>query len=291
MVDYMAVIDQLRDADVECFTREEWGSARPEAYIARRKSHPMRTSPAKYHFLHITVTNDTDTVQEGKAGAKQIEGFGYSTPPQVSYQDLVTNEGKYFQGQDYGNKGTHTVNDKNVQGFPKDLNYEGYATALMQNVGDEVTDVQVKVVAMVFAARELAGLVVKNAPIFPHRKFANKSCPGDKAMARLDEIIKLKNSYVKAGKLPAPPKKDEPVKNEDKSEDELRSALAVKRELTRVYKKLSLVNTKLQNARAKGYTSKVDDLRKQRDRLEHRVHLLNAELDEAEQREAKEDKK
>lgn len=196
-----AVIDQLRAAGVECFTREEWGSPQEQAgkYAERARTHPMPSGPADFHFLHITVTADTDTVLEGAAGARQIERYGYSSPPMVSYQDLITNEARYFQGQDYGTKGTHTVNDKAVPGYVRDLNLRGYALALMQNVGDEVTDEQVALAAMVFAARELAGLVRRGAPILPHRMFAAKSCPGDKAIARLPEITRLRDQYIRTG--------------------------------------------------------------------------------------------
>lgn len=197
-----AVIDMLEKAGVECYTRDEWGTVRPEAYIKRRVTHPMPDGPADYHFFHITVTPDTDTVLEGKAGARKVESYGLSKPPMVSYQDLITNERKYFQGQDYGTKGTHTVNNKNVPGFPFDLNKEGYALAIMQNVQDEVTDEQVELAAMVYAARELVGFVKKFAPIYPHRKFAYKECPGDKAVARLDEIQKLKDKFVRQGYIP-----------------------------------------------------------------------------------------
>lgn len=195
------VLEQLRAASVECYSRAEWGSPRERdgSYARRRSTHPMPPGPADYHFLHVTVTADTDTVKEGAAGALQIEGYGYSTPPMVSYQDLVTNEGRVFEGQSYGVKGTHTVNDKEVPGFPRDLNLYGYATALMQNVGDEVTDEQVWVVAMIFAARELAGLVRRGAPVHPHRMFAEKSCPGDLAVARLPEITRLKDRFVREG--------------------------------------------------------------------------------------------
>lgn len=197
----MSVIRRLEAAGVECYTRDEWGSRQEQAgaYDRRRRTHPMPAGPARYHYLHITVTADTDTVAEGAAGARQVEGYGYSTPPMVSYQDLVTNEGRYFEGQSYGVKGTHTVNDKAIPGFPRDLNLYGYATALMQNVGDEVTEAQVQVVAMICAARELEGLVVKGAPIYPHRTFAAKSCPGDKAVARLEEISRLRTKYVREG--------------------------------------------------------------------------------------------
>lgn len=197
----MTVIGLLRASGVECHTRAEWGSPRQAdgSYARRRHSHPMPAGPAAYHFLHITVTSDTDTVAQGAAGARQIETYGYSTPPMVSYQDLVTNEGRYFEGQSYGVKGTHTVNDKEIGGYPRDLNLAGYAAALLQNVGDEVTDVQVDVVARIFAARELLGLVRRGAPILPHRMFAWKSCPGDKAVARLSEIERLRDRYVREG--------------------------------------------------------------------------------------------
>lgn len=199
------VYDRLRAAGVEVYDREDWGSPQEKAgaYARRRRTHPMPAGAADFHFLHITVTRDTDTVKEGAAGARQIEGYGYSSPPMVSYQDLVTNEGRVFEGQDYGTKGTHTVNDKKVSGYPRDLNLVGYATALMQNVGDAVTDEQVRVVAMIFAARELAGVVRRGAPIHPHRKFAWKSCPGDKAVDRLDEISRLRTRFVRDG-LPKP---------------------------------------------------------------------------------------
>lgn len=199
----MSVIARLKAAGVEAYSRAEWGSVRPAAYAKRRTTHPMPAGPARYHFLHITVTGDTDTVLEGFNGARKIESYGLSTPPMVSYHGLTTNEGKWFEGQSFGVKGTHTINDKNVAGFPHDLNLYGYAQAIMQNVGDTVSDVQVRVLAMAFAAAELDGYVVKGAPIYPHRKFAYKDCPGDKAVARLSEITRLKNQYVTQG-LPKP---------------------------------------------------------------------------------------
>lgn len=218
MPDRLAVMTQLRAAGVECLTREEWGSPaeRAGAYARRRSTHPMPSGPAPYHFLHITVTPDTDTLVEGAAGARQVEGYGYSTPPQVSYQDLITNEGRYLQGQDYGTKGTHTVNDKQVPRYPRDLNLVGYALALMQNVGDEVTDTQVQLAAMVFAARERTGWVRVGAPILPHRMFAAKSCPGDRAVARLPEITRLRDQYVRDG-LPTTQEDDMPLSPEDKA--------------------------------------------------------------------------
>jgi hypothetical protein len=209
----MSVISRLRDAGVECYTREQWDSPRQAdgSYAKRRLTHPMPEGKAPYHFLHITVTSDTDTVMEGAEGARQIERYGYSSPPMVSYHDLITNEGRYYQGQSYGVKGTHTQNDKRVAGFPIDLNLFGYATALMQNVWDEVSDEQVELAALIAAARELEGFTVIGAPIYPHRMFSSKGCPGDKAVARLQEIRDLKIEYVRHGM----PTQEEEMKEED----------------------------------------------------------------------------
>jgi hypothetical protein len=207
----MTVISRLRDAGVEVYTREDWGTPVPLAYATRLRTHPMPPGPAKCHFLHITVTDDTDLPIDGKAAMRKVESYGYSVPAMVSYHDCVTNEGRYFEGQNYGAKGTHTQNDKNIPGFPKDLNLYGYALAILQNVQDEVTDRQVEVIAMVYAARELEGLVVRGAPIYPHRMFSSKSCPGDKAVARMDEIARLKNYYVRNGL----PTQEEEMKPED----------------------------------------------------------------------------
>lgn len=215
----------LRAAGVDAMTRAQWGSPRERdgSYARRRSTHPMPAGPAPYHFLHITVTADTDTRLEGAAGARQVESYGLSSPPMVSYQGLVTNEGRYFEGQSYGVKGTHTINDKKVPGFPTDLNYHGYAVAIMQNVGDAVTDAQVETLAKVYAAAELAGWVRRGAPIYPHRMFAWKSCPGDRAVARLGEIQRLKDQYVNAGRLPG----TEPREWDDMAtKDELRSVVA-----------------------------------------------------------------
>lgn len=198
------VPQMLRAAGVDVMTRAQWGSPRERdgSYARRRSTHPMPSGPARFHFLHITVTPDTDTPLEGAAGARRVESYGLSSPPMVSYHGLVTNEGRYFEGQSYGVKGTHTINDKKVGGYAADLNYYGYAVAIMQNVGDAVTDAQVETLAKVYAAAELAGWVRRGAPIYPHRMFAWKSCPGDRAVARLDDIVRLKNQYVNAGHLP-----------------------------------------------------------------------------------------
>lgn len=219
----MSVLERLRDAGFEVHDRDDWASPQQKAgaYARRRTTHPMLVSVARYGFLHVTVTPDTDTIPEGAAGARKIETYGYSTPPMVSYQMLVTNEGRIFEGQNIGVKGTHTINDKNVPGYPRDLNGYGYAVALMQNVGDEVTDEQVRAVAACFAAMKIDGSMERDAPILPHRMFAPKSCPGDRAMARLPEIRTQTAKFVTDGL----PRRLPDVTRVSKARDDVREAL------------------------------------------------------------------
>lgn len=270
----MSVIARLTAAGVETYSRAEWGSVRPAAYAKRRETHPMPTGPAPYHFLHITVTPDTDTVLEGKNGARKVESYGLSTPPMVSYQGLTTNEGKWFEGQSFGVKGTHTINDKNVPGFPHDLNRYGYAQAIMQNVGDEVTDVQVRTVAMAFAAAELDGFVKHGAPIYPHQKFAAKACPGPKAIARLPEIQRLKDYYVAHG-LPkaGTPTPKPPVQEDDMSPEQMTE---LKDHVTAMAKLYAIANNnytrQVLSTATKAILAASDD-------AEQAIAELNAELD------------
>ena len=254
----MSVIARLKAAGVETYSRAEWGSVRPAAYTKRRSTHPMPQVAARWHFLHITVTPDTDTVLQGKSGARKVESYGLSTPPMVSYHGLTTNEGKWFEGQSFGVKGTHTINDKNVVGFPHDLNLYGYAQAIMQNIGDEVTDAQVRTLAMAFAAAELDGYVARNALIHPHRKFANKDCPGDKAMVRLPEIQRLKNQYVHTGLPKASTPSKPPVQEDEMTAAQMqelknfiearvkaysdRNAVNLRQQLIPVFAKLELID-------------------------------------------------
>ncbi len=246
----MSVISRLRDAGFEAYTRDQWGTARESSYETRKRTHAMPAGPASFHYLHITVTADTDAMADGFQGARNVESYGLSTPPMVSYQMLTTNEGRAFEGQNYGTKGTHTINDKSVSGFPNDLNYYGYACALMQNVDDEVTDVQVRLIAAVFAAVELEGHVVRGAPIYPHRDFAWKSCPGDKAVARLDEIKRLKQQYVTDGLGGAPTEEDE-MAAEDVSRIIERVNAVTREEGDRTRQGLSALR-KAESSRAKG---------------------------------------
>lgn len=195
------VIRDLRAHGVTVYTRTDWGSEQQKAgaYKRRRDTHQMPSPEARYGFLHLSVTPDTDLPAEAKAAARVIERYGYSTPPMVSYHWLTTNEGIVLQGQNLGVKGTHTINDKHLARYPYDLNAYGYAVALMQNVQDPVTDVQVDVVAMLFASMKRHGYLRDTAPILPHRMFAAKSCPGDKAMAKLATIRRRTARYARNG--------------------------------------------------------------------------------------------
>lgn len=194
------VISRLREAGFAVKTHEEWGSLQRSVYAARLRDKPVNI-PVRYGFLHITVTN-----VHGDEGARLVEAIGMERfGSGVSYNWLVDHtDHTTYQGQFLEAKGTHTINDKNVPGFPYNLNYEGHAVAIMGDVKDPVCDRCVEVIAAIFAAEQLQNCMQRGAHVYPHRTFAAKSCPGDNAVAQLDTINKRTVKMVEAQTLRIP---------------------------------------------------------------------------------------
>ena len=202
-------IQRLRRAGYKIRTKQEWGSKELPIYGERLRSKPVKV-PADFGFVHITVTND-----HGDEGMRVVERIGkerFGTG--CSYNWVVDHETDHtiYVGQPLRAKGAHTVNDKGVKGFPYNLNYFGHAVAFMGNVDDEVCDECVDTIAAIFAAEKLEDVLRIGDNIFPHRKFAAKSCPGDKLNARMRDISdavrrKVDAKDVTAGKARPEPKK------------------------------------------------------------------------------------
>lgn len=194
------VISRLREAGFKVKTHEQWGSKQRDVYAWRLRNKPVDV-PVRYGFLHITVTN-----KHGDEGARLVEEIGmerFGTGCSYNWMvDHVTHT--IYQGQFLEAKGAHTLNEKGVQGFPYNLNYWGHAVAIMGDVEDPVCDKCVELIAAIFAAEQLQNVMVKGAHIYPHRTFAAKSCPGDKAVARLTDIHDRVTLMVKEQALRPP---------------------------------------------------------------------------------------
>ena len=191
-------IQRLRHGGYKIRTKEQWGSKHLPLYAWRLRSKPV-DFPVKYGFVHITVTNT-----HGDEGMRQIEEIGYERfGTGCSYNWVVDHETDHtiYIGQPLAAKGAHTVNEKGVGHFPYNLNYFGHAVAFMGNVDDPVCDECVDTIAAIFAAEKLEDNMVIGDNIFPHRKFAAKSCPGDKLYARMRDISDAVKRKVDQGNV------------------------------------------------------------------------------------------
>lgn len=177
----MGYLDDLRNEGLLISSRTEWGS--DFLYGTQR---PLIELPAPYLYLHISVTHLS---ADWRADMRTIEDIGAKRFPNtgISYSAAAFPDGRLADGQPLWRKGAHTVNDLGTPGYPYDLNGYGHAICLPQMVDDPVTDAQVDAIARWGAALVRAGYSTARE-FLPHRMFANKDCPGDRAIARLAEI-------------------------------------------------------------------------------------------------------
>ena len=191
------VIARLRSAGYSVRTRKQWGSQQAGVYAERRRSKPV-DFPVDFVFAHITVTK-----KHGDEGAREVEEIGVSRfGSGVSYNWLVDHETHaIYEGQPLDAKGTHTVNDREVPGFPENLNYVGHAVALIGMPGDEFCDECAELFAAIQAAERIEGVLRDSAGYLPHSTFAAKDCPGDNVRDALAEINAEADRMVADGYL------------------------------------------------------------------------------------------
>lgn len=199
-----------REVGFEHRLRSEWGAR----FTKYGEARPV-DEPARYQFVHITVTNPS-TYSSNDAHARGIEAIGISRFPNtgISYNELVLPGGKLYEAQPMGRRGAHTVNDDqratcDTPGCPSrgtsvaapsfNLNVNARAIALARNVDDPVTDADVDAIARWCAAGRLAGMVRTDARIHGHRCVSGKDCPGSKAWALMADIRDLTADYVREG--------------------------------------------------------------------------------------------
>jgi hypothetical protein len=189
--------------------REQWG-----ARFNYTTSRPVE-EPATRLFWHITITNPS-AYSSNDAHARAVENIGISRFPStgISYNGLILPGGLLYEAQPFGRRGAHTVNDFqrstcSTSGCPSrgsslaapsfNLNINSRALALARNTGDPVTDADVQAAARWGAGYKLAGMVHPAARWHGHRCVSAKSCPGDKAWTRIDDVADLTATYLRNG--------------------------------------------------------------------------------------------
>lgn len=189
----MSVISRLRDMGFSVRSRSDWGSRHESLYQRRRETHPFDL-PAKYGFAHISVTFDSGPLTGNfDADMRTVERIGFERfGSGFSYNwgiDPIT--GMIGEGQPLDAKGTHTVNDKGISGFPHNLNLHGHAIAILGMPGVKASEKCILAYAAIMYAEQMEGAMVKNAPLYPHSKFAAKDCPTATIRDRIPEILHL----------------------------------------------------------------------------------------------------
>lgn len=194
------VIVRLRAAGFKVKTRRQWGSKQASVYAERLRSKPV-DFPVDHMFAHITVTS-----KRGDEGARQVEEIGMERfGSGVSYNWLVDHTDHVIrEGQPLAAKGTHTVNDKNVAGFPYNLNYAGHAVAFVGMPGEEFCPKCAELFAAIMAAEKIEGVMREGAQFLPHSKFAAKDCPTDAVRDRLPQVMKLQRKMREEALPPTP---------------------------------------------------------------------------------------
>jgi N-acetylmuramoyl-L-alanine amidase len=201
-------------------TREQWGAVFDYTWsVDPPRNYRPVDEPASRLFWHITIT-DPDSYSSNDHHARAVERIGISRFPNtgISYNGLVLPGGHLYEGQPFGRRGAHTVNDFNrgsctTSGCPGrgssllapswNLNVNARALALARNTDDPVTDADVDAAARWGAGYKLAGMVASSARWHGHRCVSAKSCPGDKAWTRIDDVADLTATYLRNG-LPQP---------------------------------------------------------------------------------------
>lgn len=181
-------------------SRETWGAK--QSYTSSR---PV-TRPAKWLFLHISVTIDGGDLPSDEHAAMQViervgqQRFGIGFP----YNAAAFDTGRLYEGQPLQRRGAHTVNDLPNSAFPEgSINHLARALVLPQMTEDDVTDAQIDAAARWAAACIRAGEVAPGALWFGHRDVTRKGCPGDAGYARLPQLNALTRHYETSG-LTAP---------------------------------------------------------------------------------------
>lgn len=172
------VVAAARRRGVTVHERHEWGSVREGVYVTRRRTKPTAPAPSDTLVQHITVTRPSG---DFLADCRAVEQIGWERfRSGVSYNWLVDmTTGEVAVGQPLDAKGTHTVNDKGVDGFSYDQNKVARAVAVVGMPGTRLSMVAESALVELLAAHVEAAALTPGFDYVPHSLFAAKDCPCD----------------------------------------------------------------------------------------------------------------
>lgn len=184
------VVSLLRKMGFDVKTHANWGSRYEGLYRQRRISRPFEF-PADFAASHISVTVDDGlTTGDFYTDMQELERIGFQRfNSGVSYNWVIDlDSGMIGEGQYLDARGAHTVNNKNIAGFPNNLNGECHAIAAIGMPGNKPSKLFNRSFAAILAAEQRLGFMRSKAPIYPHSMFAYKECPTPAIASQLPTI-------------------------------------------------------------------------------------------------------
>jgi len=187
------VMSELRNvATVPVFSHKQWESSLEGVYLTRRETR-VAIEPADTVVQHISVTLDHGPlVGDFIKDMQTIERIGWERfRTGFSYNWGVDMEtGWIGQGQYLDAAGSHTVNDKDVDGYS--YNQNRFARAIVV-IGMEKTLLSKQAeesIVDILVAMHRGGAITAEPDYVPHSLFAYKDCPCDATRERMPNIYK-----------------------------------------------------------------------------------------------------
>lgn len=196
-----------RHYDLDVLWHAQYGSRARGVYAWRRKNRPVARLKADTVVQHITVTRPSGDFRADVRTVERIgqERFGSG----ISYNFLVNMaDGQIAVGQPLDAKGTHTLNDKDRDGFSFNQNLVARAIAVVGMPGTPLSKEAEESIARLLAAMMDEDAITTHIDYEPHSFFAWKDCPCDATRDRMPEIWKRANELRKARKKPGRHKRD-----------------------------------------------------------------------------------
>lgn len=181
----------LRRRGVKVYTRRQWGSQFPEVYRWRRQFKPVTADPADTVVQHITVTFDSGPLRGiFFSDVQLIEQIGFERfGSGISYNAVVDMfTGAIAEGQPLDAKGTHTINNKGLEGFSFDQNAVARAIAVLGMPDTPLTPKAERSIVLLLRAWVKFGAITEGFDYLPHSAFTAKDCPCDNTRSRMAAI-------------------------------------------------------------------------------------------------------
>lgn len=188
------VVDNARGKGVKVIGRAGWGNT-STIYQWRRRFRKHAPNPSDTLWFHITVTR-REGIRKDMRTLHRIgmQRFGSG----VSYNfciDMKT--GEVGLGQALDAKGTHTVNNKRIDGYSYDQNRVSHAIAFIGMPGDELSPAAIKSAAKLIASMTEERALTQDPDFNPHSMVAWKDCPTDAVRRKIPVIVELAQKYIR----------------------------------------------------------------------------------------------